>query len=1068
MELNTSYSFNETQTSGTVILCKGSGQWFLFLSSSIVTFVIGLFAILIFRLVRYATYRTPNQRILLTPKDRTSSEDISSRGSRTSPQEKIKLYDGLSNSTRRNGCTDCIWLRIQEKTRDIASGQTLAGKLVVTMSTVASTLSFILYLIDATRYGEDSYLHLETCTPFFQNPTQIIDFILNLYLLAYFVLRFIAASNRLLFWVQLFSFVDYFTIPCGFVGVVLGRNWLGLRFTRVMIIYQIPNVLQQWNLLTNSRNIKKAKFFMLFLSVWVGSAGFVHLVENAGGHKLTYWDCVYFLIVSMSTVGYGDISCRTTLGKIFIVIFIVSAIALFTSVLPELVELISSRNKYGGTYKKKYDRHVVVCGHITYETVSRFLRDFLHGDREVKDINIVFLSKKHPDVELKALIKSQFTYVKYYQGNAINAADLERVKLKECDACLVLTNKQCIDPDAEDAANIMRVIAVKDYCEKTRMIVQLMLHRNKNHLVNIAGWHMGRDEVICMSELEMAFIAQSCIAPGISTMMANLFMMISTKDSGDCPEWKKQFIQGADLEIYMVPLSDTFVGTPFPAIAEICYKELGILLIGVEIKKLYGTEILLNPNSRVAITTDVKAILLANTLDEAKKVTDYGCSVNRFIGSLHSVTVTTTSVTSNKIDGEDKNENSKASEQIAHRQTSEIEPRPLDHDITTKSTENPCEATEELFDITGMFHWCQRRTIDEANLLDSQNKHSLSNMNGHIVVCLLAKADSPQIGLANFVKPLRASNWRRHELKDILIIGRLEYIKQEWATLQNFPNVYFIEGDPLARTLLRMGKVNHCRMCVALAAPTRNIHDDPLLQDKEVLLCTLNIKKMLFSATKKLSIKDADSTFLEEMQSWTVQGSQIVPILTKLENDSAVQFLEQDDDEDESEEFYMTKAFACGRVFAVSVLDSLMSAIYFNKNVLNLIDSLITGGSIPELDLVLAEGVGMLPGSRKNIEDRRNRCRITQVSFDDEPLQQFNITEMGSSYGSLVLWALKKHGILCLGLYRLLNNNNNISSSEVKHKRYVVTNPPMDFMLYKSDRVYCIEPYYKQQHETRK
>lgn len=50
-------------------------------------------------------------------------------------------------------------------------------------------------------------------------------------------------------------------------------------------------------------------------------------------------------------------------------------------------------------------------------------------------------------------------------------------------------------------------------------------------------------------------------------------------------------------------------------------------------------------------------------------------------------------------------------------------------------------------------------------------------------------------------------------------------------------------------------------------------------------------------------------------------------LLTELVNDSNVQFLDQDDDDDPDTELYLTQPFACGTAFAVSVLDSLMSTV---------------------------------------------------------------------------------------------------------------------------------------------
>ena len=53
------------------------------------------------------------------------------------------------------------------------------------------------------------------------------------------------------------------------------------------------------------------------------------------------------------------------------------------------------------------------------------------------------------------------------------------LKIKQADACLVLANKYCNDPDAEDAANIMRVISIKNYHADIKVIVQLLQYHNK-------------------------------------------------------------------------------------------------------------------------------------------------------------------------------------------------------------------------------------------------------------------------------------------------------------------------------------------------------------------------------------------------------------------------------------------------------------------------------------------------------------------------------------------------------------------------------------------------------------
>merc|ERR1740131_763816 len=365
------------------------------------------------------------------------------------------------------------------------------------------------------------------------------------------------------------------------------------------------------------------------------------------------------------------------------------------------------------------------------------------------------------------------------------------------------------------------------------------------------------------------------------------------------------------------------------------------------------------------------------------------------------------------------------------------------------------EKTEMKYDSTGMFHWCPARSIEDC-ILD-RNQAAMTVLNGHVVVSLFAHADSPLIGLRNLVMPLRASNFHYHELKHVVIVGSVDYIRREWKTLQNLPKISVLNGSPLSRADLRAVNVNLCDMCVILSAKVPST-EDPTLADKEAILASLNIKAMTFGDIVTNVENMSDSTDALETMGGDVPGSggppgpqygSCVPMITELVNDSNVQFLDQDDDDDPETELYLTQPFACGTAFAVSVLDSLMSTTYFNQNALTLIRSLITGGATPELELILAEGAGLRGGySTPETLAHRDRCRVGQISLSDGPLATFG---QGRKYQDLFVASLRNYGMLCIGLYRLRDPTIAVEASS---KRYVITNPPYDFGLLPTDQVF--------------
>ncbi|XP_051529540.1 calcium-activated potassium channel subunit alpha-1-like isoform X4 [Myxocyprinus asiaticus] len=888
--------------------CDPNGQrmWWAFLASSMVTFFGGLFIILLWRTLKYLWRVCCHCKVKKKDVQRVSNPAVTSDGG-------IK-----GGGERETAASEVGWMTsVKDWAGVMISAQTLTGRVLVVLVFALSIGALVIYFIDSSD-------PIESCQHFDKDFTLQIDMAFNVFFLLYFGLRFIAANDKLWFWLEVNSVVDFFTVPPVFVSVYLNRSWLGLRFLRALRLIQFSEILQFLNILKTSNSIKLVNLCSIFISTWLTAAGFIHLVENSGdpwenfqnSQPLSYWECVYLLMVTMSTVGYGDVCAKTTLGRLFMVFFILGGLAMFASYVPEIIELIGNRKKYGGSYSAVNGRkHIVVCGHITLESVSNFLKDFLHKDRDDVNVEIVFLHNISPNLELEALFKRHFTQVEFYQGSVLNPHDLARVKIESADACLILANKYCADPDAEDASNIMRVISIKNYHPKIRIITQMLQYHNKAHLLNIPSWNWKEgDDAICLAELKLGFIAQSCLAQGLSTMLANLFSMRSyIKIEEDT--WQKYYLEGVANEMYTEYLSSAFVGLSFPTVCELCYVKLKLLLIAIEYKSdQRESSTLINPGNHVKMQEGTLGFFIASDAKEVKRALFYckachdditdpkrikkcGCKRSKRSGSkrmrlaccvacsgaerccscmsesvssnlevLHrgfplspvSLYDNTTTLRYSK-----SNYNGYIKSIVEEEQLSALSPKKKQRNggmrnspacspkiirldpllVTGHDQMETMDENVKKYDSTGMFHWCPSKDIEKVVL--TRSEAAMTVLSGHVVVCIFGDVKSALIGLRNLVMPLRASNFHYHELKPIVFVGSLEYLKREWETLHNFPKVSILPGTPLSRADLRAVNINLCDMCVILSANQNNI-DDASLQDKECILASLNIKSMQF------------------------------------------------------------------------------------------------------------------------------------------------------------------------------------------------------------------------------
>ena len=76
-------------------------------------------------------------------------------------------------------------------------------------------------------------------------------------------------------------------------------------------------------------------YVLLSLAITVVTVSTVlfHLLE-----KWSWIDSLYFTVITLATVGYGDLTPTTPVGKLFAVIFVISGVGIFLAFLDKVME----------------------------------------------------------------------------------------------------------------------------------------------------------------------------------------------------------------------------------------------------------------------------------------------------------------------------------------------------------------------------------------------------------------------------------------------------------------------------------------------------------------------------------------------------------------------------------------------------------------------------------------------------------------------------------------------------------------------------------------------------------
>ncbi|AFY88522.1 MULTISPECIES: ion transporter [Chroococcidiopsis] len=186
-----------------------------------------------------------------------------------------------------------------------------------------------------------------------------------------YLLRFWCAENRMQYFFSVYSFIDLMAILPVFSGFI-DINFSYVRLLRWFRILKLVRFLQGRTLFgrigTEDSVIFARILFTLFAIVFVYS-GLIYQAEHVINPKVfhTFLDAVYFSVVTMTTVGFGDVTPISQAGRFLTVLMILTGIALIPWQLGDLIKQLVKTSD-------RVETNCPTCGLALHDADARFCK----------------------------------------------------------------------------------------------------------------------------------------------------------------------------------------------------------------------------------------------------------------------------------------------------------------------------------------------------------------------------------------------------------------------------------------------------------------------------------------------------------------------------------------------------------------------------------------------------------------------------------------------------------------------------------------------------------------------
>ena len=797
-----------------------------------------------------------------------------------------------------------------------------------------------------------------------------------------------------------------------------------LECARVFQIFRIRNYLKV-HIRINENEVVKCLIDILILSISMILlfASLFRIVEISQVNSLIihpnsrlykfktqtkFHEFLYFTVITISTVGYGDIYPISEGGRILIICLIISAAYYIPKKTGEILSMLEDTSIYSREIFKSHPEipHLILCGSVSVEALVSFCEELFHDDHGPNEKNVIILDKNKPTPEMRIFLHAgkYEMNLKYLEGNPMNEKDLERADITKAKAIVILTDKYATNPHEIDHQNILLALYIKKFLLKKKIInstIYLQLIKPENKIHYITGLEslsidskISEDRIIVVEEIKMNLLSKSCLLPGIIPLISNL-----VRSSGSSSEtnylWLNEYLDGIEQEIYRTELNESFKNKTFAQISKFIYKIFDSIAFALEIEIDGKTIINLNPGGFF-----IQKFL--QNRDDVKFYIYVICSDKEVANQIAKADINKELI-KDKDENEEKEENYFLGQKINKKDLiinktkfqQYMKLRLKDMILLEENSYYNYDFRDEEDDY--YFATSKKWASSDVKKISIRNSRKYRD---HIVVCGTHPA------LYYYLLPLRSKNIGRKNLKYVVILT--PYMsKNLWDSIVRFEKIILINGSPLNMEDLYRANIEYASKVVILEndSSNNNCFSDKMIDSERIFIYK--------------AIKNCNPN---------------IQIMTELIFESNIEYIlpryELSHLKPNNVVYNITSVFSSGEVYINSLIDTLTAQAYYNKHIVTIIHQLLTGGKKSGNSTIrkICEDVGL---------------KSSNFWQTDIPEKFINKT-FGKLYDEFC-----ENNLVILGMYRLPGARDNNTG-------YIYTKPKAETIITHRDKVFVL------------